>query len=180
MADPLRLRALTEEERVHIARMSQSHTALVRAVARARMIQLASEGGSVSVIAARLHVAKKVVRCWLTRFNADGLNGVQDKLHSGRPATYSREEVGGRGDGAHRSAGGRQVFGAWTFERLEGYLNDEKGIAIKHSRIQEILHAEGLRWRQQETWFGARVDPDFAQKRGPLRLSIRSRQRAVS
>ena len=27
-------------------------------------------------------------------------------------------------------------------------------------------NAEGLRWRQQETWFGKRVDPDFAAKRG--------------
>jgi hypothetical protein len=30
---------------------------------------------------------------------------------------------------------------------------------MKRSRISEILLAEGLRWRQEETWFGARVDP---------------------
>jgi hypothetical protein len=28
-----------------------------------------------------------------------------------------------------------------------------------------VLLAEGLKWRQEETWFGARVDPDFAEKR---------------
>jgi len=29
-----------------------------------------------------------------------------------------------------------------------------------------VLVGEGLRWREQETWFGKRVDPDFAAKRG--------------
>jgi hypothetical protein len=28
-----------------------------------------------------------------------------------------------------------------------------------------------LRWRRQESWFGERVDPDFAQKRGASRHS---------
>ena len=44
-------------------------------------------------------------------------------------------------------------FGCWTYARLESHIN-------------EILLAEGMRWHQQETWFGERVDPDFARKRG--------------
>jgi hypothetical protein len=36
---------------------------------------------------------------------------------------------------------------------------------MKRSRIDEILLREGLRWRKHETWFGERVDPDFAEKR---------------
>ena len=59
-----------------------------------------------------------------------------------------------------------QPFGDWTYDRLAVYLNEVAGIPIKRSRIQEVLVAEGLRWRQQETWFGQRVDPDFAAKRG--------------
>jgi len=57
-------------------------------------------------------------------------------------------------------------FGSWTLDRLAAYLNAERGIAIKRSRIGEILVAEGLRWRQQETWFGERPDPAFAARRG--------------
>src|SRR5512143_1699983 len=37
---------------------------------------------------------------------------------------------------------------------------------MRRSRISEILLDEGLKWRQEETWFGERVDPDFATKRG--------------
>ena len=55
-------------------------------------------------------------------------------------------------------------FGSWTLDRLAAYLSEHKGIAIKRSRIDEILLAEGLRWRKHETWFGERVDPAFAEK----------------
>ncbi len=36
-------------------------------------------------------------------------------------------------------------FGSWTLDRLQAYLNEQKKIPIKRSRIDEILLAEGLR-----------------------------------
>jgi hypothetical protein len=50
---------------------------------------------------------------------------------------------------------------------------------MRRSRISEILIDEGLKWRQEETWFGERIDPDFARKRGRSRSSTRRRQRAA-
>jgi len=41
---------------------------------------------------------------------------------------------------------------------LVAYLG-EQGIGMRRSRVSEVLLAEGLKWRQEETWFGARVDP---------------------
>ena len=71
------------------------------------------------------------------------------------------------------------AFGSWTLDRLSAYLEEVKGIPIKRSRIGELLIREGLRWRKEETWFGKRVDPEFAKKRGPSASSSRRRQRAV-
>ena len=71
-------------------------------------------------------------------------------------------------------------FGSWTLDRLAAYLHEAKGIAMRRSRIGEILQAEGLRWRQQEAWFGARPDPAFAEKRGPSSRSTPPRQRTAS
>lgn len=42
-------------------------------------------------------------------------------------------------------------FGSWTLDRLQVYLNEHKGIAIKRSRLDEILLDKGLRWRKRET-----------------------------
>jgi len=43
-----------------------------------------------------------------------------------------------------------------------------------------MLLAEGLRWRKQETWFGERVDPEFAEKRAdyPALPGATSQQRS--
>jgi len=64
-------------------------------------------------------------------------------------------------------------------DRLAAYVQEAKGIAMKRSRIDELLRAEGLRWRTQETWFGERVDPAFAEKRGPSSPSTRPLRRVV-
>jgi transposase len=71
-------------------------------------------------------------------------------------------------------------FACWTLDRLATYLAEVKGLPMKRSRIDEVLRKEGLRWRAQETWFGERVDPDFAKKRGRSPRSTRSHLRVVS
>src|SRR3982750_1057409 len=69
-------------------------------------------------------------------------------------------------------------FASWTLDRLVAYLG-EKGIGMKRSRGSEVLQAEGLKWRQEETWFGARVDPEFERKRGRSSASTPPRPRAA-
>jgi len=122
----------------------------------------------VPAIADRLGVFEATVRRWLRRFNAEGLAGLSDKPRSGRPATYPPEAVGeliAASLTAPQELG--LPFGSWTLDRLATYLAEAQGIAIKRSRIGEILQRECLRWRHQETWFGERPDPAFAEKRGP-------------
>lgn len=143
--------------------------------------QGASEGQRVPQIAARLGVAENTVRNWLNRFNEAGVPGICDEMRTGRPPTYSADEVSvGVATALTKPDDLALPFGHWTLDRLEVYLNEEKGIAIKRSRINEVLLAEGLRWRKDEHWFGERVDPDFAKKRGPSPRSTPSHQRVVS
>jgi transposase len=164
----LRLRDLTAEEEQEIGTLARSRTAPVRVVERARIVALAHQGRRVPVIATAVGVSEPVVRTWLKRFNADGVAGLADAPRSGRPATYPPEAVGELVAASVTTPEALGLpFGSWTLDRLAAYLHEAKGIAMKRSRIGEILQAEGLRWRQQETWFGERPDPAFAEKRGP-------------
>ena len=181
MPKHLQVRELTSEEQTQIDQVSRSRTKAARMVERAQIIRLASRGQTVQQIATTLHVGAKLVRRWIERFNRDGLRGLADQPRSGRPPIYTREQVGLVVATAlvnPKELG--QPFGSWTFERLTVYLNEGCGIPIQHSRVHEILSEEGLRWREQETWFGVRVDPAFAEKRGSLRPSTSSHQREVS
>ncbi len=162
----VRLRELTEEERAVLERLAHSRTAQARLVERARMIGDASQGEDAPRIAQRMQVRAFTVREWIKRFNAEGLSGLEDRPRSGRPATYSAEEVAEVIAAALTDPPTLDLpFASWTLDRLQAYLNEQKGIAIKRSRIDEILLAEGLRWRKQEHWFGERVDPEFTEKR---------------
>jgi transposase len=193
----VRIRAVSEEERAEIERLAVSRTEPARVVERGQILRLALHDQRVPVIARALNVEENTVRCWLKRFNAAGLDGLADAPRSGRPTTYTPEQVG---EVVATALTNPQTlglpFGCWTLDRLEVYLNEERGLPIKRTRIDDLLIAEGLRWRSQETWFGQRagvadadeqrestkpreVDPDFAQKRGPSNGSTRRHLRVV-
>ena len=177
----LRLRCLSTAEEQEIGRLTRSRTAPVRLVERARIVALAQQGRRVPAIAAELGVSEPVVRRWVARFNAQGVAGLADAPRSGRPATYTPEEVGEVVSASLTNPDDLGLpFGSWTLDRLAAYLHEAKGITMKRSRIGELLQAEGLRWRTQETWFGERPDPAFAEKRGPSSVSTRPHLRPVS
>lgn len=180
----LRVRTMTEKEIKTIEQLSHSRTAQSRQVERARIIQWASKGQKAHQIAARLGVTGKTVRNWLTRFNEAGLAGLGDEARAGRPPTYCSEDISLVVTIALTKPDDLALpFGHWNLDRLEAYLNEERGIGIKRSRINEILLAEGLRWRKEEHWLGERVDPDFAKKRGdyhPLHPTTRRKRRRES
>jgi transposase len=176
----IKLRALTDEEKAAIEKLTRSRTAPAREIERARIVLLASKGKRVPAIAEQLEITQLTVRIWLKRFNQNGLDGLIDLPRSGRPTTYSVEQVAeviATALSDPQKLG--QPFACWTLDRLEAYLNEEKKIPIKRSRIDELLIAEGLRWRTQETWFGERVDPEFAKKRGSLKRSTPARLKTV-
>jgi transposase len=176
----LRLRELTAEERSAIDQLAHARTAPARRVERARIIWHASRGRGAPEIAVQLRLNADTVRGWIRRFNAAGLAGLEDRPRVGRPSTYAPAQVATVIATALTDPGALDLpFASWTLDRLAAYLNGHEAIAIKRSRIDELLRAEGLRWRQHESWFGARVDPEFAEKRGGSRPSTRRHPRAA-
>jgi transposase len=181
MGKRLQLRDLSEEERRALERVARSRTAPARQVERAKVVLAAASGEGVGAIAERFHLSLGTVYLWWHRFDVKGLAGLQDKPRGGRPPTYTREQAGVVVQTAltdPQTVG--QSFASWTLDRLAAYLAEEKGLTMKRSRIDELLIAEGLRWRKEETWFGERVDPAFAEKRGRSNNSIRLLPTAAS
>ena len=177
----LKRRQLSPEEYDTIDKCAHSRTAAARLVERARILLLAHQGHRVPALAHQLPLTAITVRTWLKRCNAAGLAALPDKPRSGRPATSPPPQVAAVIATALTPPEHLGLpFASWTLDRLAAYLHAHPGIAIKRSRIDELLIAEGLRWRPHETWFGERVDPEFAQKRGALKNSTRAHLRRVS
>jgi len=110
-----------------------------------------------------------------------GLPGLEEGPRHGRPHVYKTEHVSVVIQTALTKPDELGLpFGAWTLDRLVAYLSEEKGIAMSRSRMSEIFRNEGLRWRQQKGWYGQRVDPDFAAKRGLSKSSTPTRPMTAS
>lgn len=177
----LLLRPLAEEEATDLRTLAHGQKVEARLRDRARICWLSHEGKRVREIVALVGIGDATVRHWITRFNAEGLPGLQDAARIGRPPTYTPEEIGTVIATSLTPPDDLGLpFGSWTLDRLAAYLHEECGIAIKRSRIGEVLRAEGLRWRTQETWFGERIDPEFAAKRGQSSPSTSSHRTEVS
>ena len=176
----IRVRAVGDEEREELARMARSRTLGAGLVRRAQIVLHALEGLKAPEIGARMGLCGATVRHWLKRFNARGLEGLAEDVRTGRPPTYSAEQRSAVIDTALAPPADLGLpFASWTLDRLVAYLS-ERGVAMRRSRISEIFLREGLKWRHEETWFGERVDPDFARKRGRSSTSTRQRRPAVS
>lgn len=164
----VRVRQMTAEEIETIKRLAHSRTEGAAKVERAKIIWLAHEGQRVPAIARELHLTEASVRKRIKRFNDKGVDALRDLARPGRPGTYTDEQVGEViATALTKPTDLGLPFACWTLDRLEAHLNEVKSIPIKRTRIDEILIDEGLRWRKQETWFSERVDPEFAEKRGP-------------
>src|SRR5918997_725931 len=176
----IRVRALSDDEMQELARMARSRTLGAGRVRRAQIVRHAVEEGlSAPEVAARMGLCGATVRFWLKRFDARGLPGLEEDMRSGRPPNYTAEERSAVITAAlSRPAELGLPFASWTLDRLAAHLG-ERGIGVRRSRIGEVLLAEGLRWRQEETWFGARIDPDFTRKRGRSSGSTPRRRRAA-
>jgi transposase len=177
---PVCLRELTADEASAVESLARARTASARRVERARILWRASRGETPPTIAGTLGLSAETVRRRIRRFNAEGLAALEDHSRSGRPATYSVGAVAtviAAALTAPRRLG--LPFASWTLDRLAAYLLEHKGLAMRRSRINEILLKEGLRWRKHETWFGERVDPAFAEKRGGSRHSTPRHPRAA-
>ena len=145
----IRVRAVSEEERKTLRQMARSHTLGAGLVRRAQIVLHALEGLKAPEISARMDLGGKTVRHWLQRFNARGLQGLEEDVRSGRPPTYSAEQRSAVINAAlTRPADLGQPFACWTLDRPLVYLS-QQGIAMRRSRISEIFIQEGLKWRHE-------------------------------
>lgn len=114
------LRALTPEERTALEKLARSRTEETRRVERATLILALADGERPRHLASRLGGARVTVYTWLTRFNADGLDGLANRPRSGRPATYTPDVVAAVIATALMKPEALDLpFGSWTRDRLK-------------------------------------------------------------
>ena len=164
------------QEETTIQQLARSRHAPMDVILRARMVVGSWAGQRTASIAQQLDCHPQTVRERLDRFNAEGVDGLQDRPRPGRKRRIGEAErsaiialVGtappGRlvreTDGELRA---EDADGAahWTLNALTDRAQ-QQGIGIQRSQLRRILLDEGVRWRSVRSWMTS-TDPEFAKK----------------
>jgi transposase len=84
---------LRDGDRVRLARLVRSSTVRAGLAQRARIVLLAADGVSNTEISRRLGLSRPTVIDWRSRYERDGMAGLDDDPRSGRPRTIDRAEI---------------------------------------------------------------------------------------
>jgi transposase len=168
MRPPIRVRALTDDERRAVEAGLRSSDALV--LRRCQMVAASARGEVAPAIARSLGCSDQTVRQVLHAFNAEGVAALARR--SSRPHTV-RVAVDAEGGERlrqllHQSP---RAFGkpasVWTLPLLAAVCA-EQGITatrVSGETIRQTLTRLGLRWQQAKRWVCS-PDPAYAQKNG--------------
>jgi transposase len=175
------------EERV-IRKLAASRHAPGDWITRAKMIAFSWDGWRTTAIAAELLCHPQTVRERIVRFNAEGVDGLGDRLGSGRKPRLTQTDTSrivalvatpppGRlqrqSDGS-LEAEDDDAQAHWTLDTLVEAAH-ALGIQVERSQVRRILLAEGVRWRRPRSWARS-TDPDFVPKGRRSSHSISTRQ----
>ncbi len=79
---------LTADVRTTLVRWTRSPSIAAGLARRAQIVLFAADGLPVRQIAAWVGVDRNVVRTWLDRFRAHGIDGLADRPRPGRPRAF--------------------------------------------------------------------------------------------
>jgi transposase len=148
--------SISDDERGELERRVRAHTTAQRAVKRARVVLLAAEGVPNRQIAAGVGMAEEYVGMWRRRFEAERLQGLEDRKRSGRPRTYGHNE---RIRIVAAATSRRPEFDShWSHRLLAEYLDD---LGISASQVGRILADLDIKPHQVRGWLTRRNDPGF-------------------
>jgi transposase len=168
--------AVDERERSAVRRLAGARHAPADVILRAGIVAASWDGDNPGEIAERFGCHYETVRKWINRFNASGIDGLDDAKGRGRKPRISQDErsriialvkLDPPGRPLTQSWGELQAMdesqpGVWTLDSLTQVARDI-GIDIHRSQVRRILQSEGIRWRRPRSWTTSR-DPDFAPK----------------
>src|SRR3954471_10445844 len=144
----VRVRPLTEQERRDLKGGARREVG--RVSERMHAVLLSARGYDVGQIASILEYDEATVRRWLERFEAEGLEGLQDRPRSGRPrsAGAAAQDSVRRAMEAGPENCGHPGVALWTVALLQMHLLVGLGLQLSRSSVRRLVHAMGYAWRR--------------------------------
>lgn len=146
---------LSSEEHSQLHTIANSRSMPHGIVTRAKIILMAAEGETNSIIAGKVNLSPQVVCKWRQRYIEQGISGLHDELRPGRPRTLSDEDVA---TAIHKTLKTKPKDAThWTVRSLA------KETELTRPTVHRIWKAFGLQPHRRQN-FKLSNDPFFVEK----------------
>lgn len=144
----VRVRPLTEQERGELK--SGARREVGRVSERMHAVLLSARGYEIGQIASILEYDEATIRRWIERYEAEGLEGLQDRPRPGRPrsAGAAAQESVRRAIETGPESCGHPDVALWTVVLLQAHLLMGLGLQLSRSSVRRLLDAMGYVWRR--------------------------------
>ncbi|WP_307622900.1 helix-turn-helix domain-containing protein [Streptomyces sp. V3I7] len=161
MAEPVRVRRLTDQEGQKLQQIVRGGSASWVRYRRAMMLLASAGGNRVPVIAQLVQADEDTVREVIHRFNEIGLACLDPRWAGGRPRLLKPDEDFVIQTATTRPTKLGQPFTRWSIRKLAAYLRRVHGriIHIGREALRCLLLRRGITFQRTKTWKES-PDPD--------------------
>lgn len=131
--------------------------------ARAQIVLWRAEGYSAQEIARMASTTKPTVYKWIERYEQHGIDGLTDRVSTGRPPEVSAQVRATILALTRQSPPEKTGLSHWSSREMAGYLKREIGISVSHNFVAALWREYDFQPHRQGT-FKLSTDPDFEEK----------------
>lgn len=155
-----------EQEQINELAELYRTTKDVRVRTRAQMVLLRLEQGkTIGEIGAIVRMDEETVRIWLKRHQVEGVEGLQDRPHSGHPGKVTDEYQAQLVAAVRRRPRSLGLpYSLWTLERLADYLAEQTGLRVSPDTVRRRLKDEDIVLSRPQHKISS-PDPDYEVKK---------------
>ncbi|MEU4532784.1 helix-turn-helix domain-containing protein, partial [Micromonospora ureilytica] len=166
MADPVRVRRLSDQEGQQLLRITRRGTGSPIRLRRAMVVLASAGGNTVPAIARLVRADEDTIRQVIHRFNEMGMACLDPQWAGGRPRQISPDEEQFIVETANtRPEKLGRPFTRWSVRKLADHLSSDatRRIRIGRERLRQILHQHKITFRRTKTRKES-TDPDWDAK----------------
>jgi transposase len=154
---------LTDEDRVGLESLLRRDGYDGSISARAQIVLWRAAGHSVPEIARMAGTTRPTVYKWTARYEQYGIDGLSDRVSTGRPPEVSAENCARILALTRQSPPEKTGLSHWSSREMARYLKRELGISVSHNFVAALWREHDLAPHRQGT-FKLSTDPDFEEK----------------
>lgn len=154
---------LTDEDRVGLESLLRREGYDGSVSARAQIVLWWSEGHSAQEIARMAGTTKPTVYKWIAQYEQHGIDGLSNRVSTGRPPEVSAEVRARILALSRQSPPENTGLSHWSSREMARYLKQEMGISVSHNFVAALWREHDLQPHRQGT-FKLSTDPEFEEK----------------